>query len=161
MIIFKIKIDNNMSCSICLEKFNDFDNLKFLNCCNNKFHTECLDPWETQTNQCPLCRNSIDKNKPISKIKFDMEEQNKQDFQTAMEEQKKYDLEIAYNMQIENLFNSLRSNTENYICVNCNKKIYSINDMISCTKCGDYYYCSYNHCQKSRCFDDVVGSFSP
>lgn len=141
-----------MSCSICLENFGDVNRqITLLDCCNNKFHTECLQPWETETNQCPLCREGIDKSKPITKIKIDIEEQNANDFQTAFDMQMDLEQERLTNFLINRLVYDCdicprdrdRDRDIQYICITCNKEVYS-GEIMSCDKCKDYYYCSAN-----------------
>mmetsp|Transcript_118650 Transcript_118650/g.335587 ORF Transcript_118650/g.335587 Transcript_118650/m.335587 type:complete len:195 (+) Transcript_118650:128-712(+) len=46
------------SCAICLEDFpaTGGAELKTLECAH-KFHRECIDRWEDQSSQCPLCRH--------------------------------------------------------------------------------------------------------
>ena len=47
-----------MNCSICLEKIKKGDNFINNECCNNTFHTKCLEEWYKVKENCPLCRSS-------------------------------------------------------------------------------------------------------
>jgi Ring finger domain len=49
------------SCCICLENFNDGENLSSLPQCRHLFHTKCIGLWIVQQskNECPLCKRKI------------------------------------------------------------------------------------------------------
>lgn len=47
-----------MNCSICLEKIKKEDEFINNECCNNTFHTTCLEEWYKVKENCPLCRSS-------------------------------------------------------------------------------------------------------
>ena len=47
--------DDEIICSICLEKINDkCNNLKLK--CAHIFHNDCINTWLNTNNKCPLCR---------------------------------------------------------------------------------------------------------
>ena len=47
------------TCSICLEKFGDSDEIKILNC-SHIYHKNCLGTWlNNNNNNCPMCRAII------------------------------------------------------------------------------------------------------
>jgi hypothetical protein len=50
------------NCVICLNKINV---IRYLTPCNHTFHKKCIIPWIKEHNSCPICRESIDKTKPI------------------------------------------------------------------------------------------------
>ena len=50
-------IDENSSCSICLEEFNSTTEILFLDC-KHIYHSPCILEWITKDPSCPLCRNS-------------------------------------------------------------------------------------------------------
>ena len=50
--------DKNDNCCICFEEFGDESLEQCKSTCNNFFHTECINLWLTQNNNCPLCRTS-------------------------------------------------------------------------------------------------------
>jgi hypothetical protein len=51
-------IDENSSCSICLEDFNSTTTeILFLDC-KHIYHSPCILEWITKDPSCPLCRNS-------------------------------------------------------------------------------------------------------
>ncbi|KAJ1560058.1 hypothetical protein HK096_010172 [Nowakowskiella sp. JEL0078] len=44
-------------CSICLEEFNNDDEIRILDVCNHVFHKICVDTWMTErSTKCPNCR---------------------------------------------------------------------------------------------------------
>ena len=47
-----------MKCSICISDINKKDNYINNECCNNVFHTDCLEQWYKVKENCPLCRSS-------------------------------------------------------------------------------------------------------
>lgn len=52
---------NSNTCSVCLDSFNDGDQLSLLPC-SHKFHTKCIQPWLRQSGlraQCPLCKTAV------------------------------------------------------------------------------------------------------
>ena len=50
------------NCSICLEDFNNEDNIRVL--CHY-FHTECIDEWLSKSKYCPNCRNDLGEGEPV------------------------------------------------------------------------------------------------
>ena len=53
-----INNDNN-DCCICLDKFNENDELIVLKC-NHRFHTKCIINWFEKELTCPLCRKKVE-----------------------------------------------------------------------------------------------------
>lgn len=52
------------NCSICLCPYQDKESCRRLPC-NHFYHSECIDKWLNQVNQCPLCRKeAVSKKKP-------------------------------------------------------------------------------------------------
>ena len=51
---------NQTMCSICLEDFNKNDDVVLLNC-NHVFHNTCISEWGHYKDNCPICRNNIEK----------------------------------------------------------------------------------------------------
>jgi hypothetical protein len=47
-----------MLCSICLDEFEDGDQVRELRC-HHIFHVQCVDTWLLTKNQCPLCNRVI------------------------------------------------------------------------------------------------------
>ena len=89
------------NCVICLnDEGNSEENhvWRTLNC-KHFFHEECLKEWE-QYNTCPICREVIDKNKPIKKL--DYENDTSHDAEIAIECDRKQDYQ-----EIELLLNAL------------------------------------------------------
>ena len=46
------------SCVICLEEFNNVDNVSSLPC-GHQFHTKCITEWMLKSKTCPLCKKEI------------------------------------------------------------------------------------------------------
>jgi hypothetical protein len=46
------------TCSICLEEFEDGDELKFL-WCLHRFHKKCIDQWLDKHTNCPVCKKDF------------------------------------------------------------------------------------------------------
>jgi len=42
-------------CAICLEEFDDGEDVKFL-LCLHRFHQACIDPWMEKHTTCPICK---------------------------------------------------------------------------------------------------------
>ena len=64
------KLILNDQCSICLENFNDCDNVSILPC-NHVYHKNCIYRWFNNNNQCPLCKTNLDE---IENEKYEEEE---------------------------------------------------------------------------------------
>lgn len=50
-----VEYENQKNCSICLDDYNDDDQIKILPCKHN-FHVDCVDPWLKKNFTCPECR---------------------------------------------------------------------------------------------------------
>ena len=56
IVIYKnIKPPKEDTCAICIQPFLAQDELALLKC-PHLYHSQCLQPWLTIRNQCPLCR---------------------------------------------------------------------------------------------------------
>lgn len=51
-------IKANQECSICFEPMTQSTALKLG--CNHIFHKKCMQKWGEQSDQCPLCRQTLD-----------------------------------------------------------------------------------------------------
>ena len=51
-------LDQNQSCSICMDMFIDGDIIKTTEC-NHKFHAKCVQTWLLEKSICPECRTSL------------------------------------------------------------------------------------------------------
>ena len=49
---------NNYDCTICLEEFNNDEEIIKLKC-NHLFHSKCIDDWIEKNQSCPLCRINL------------------------------------------------------------------------------------------------------
>lgn len=46
---------NQTNCTICLNNFENQEELLQINQCNHAFHEKCLEDWMTHNMKCPLC----------------------------------------------------------------------------------------------------------
>ncbi|XP_024965739.1 RING-H2 finger protein ATL74-like [Cynara cardunculus var. scolymus] len=46
-------------CTICLETFEDGENVRVLPHCSHEFHVGCIDKWFESHCSCPNCRNCL------------------------------------------------------------------------------------------------------
>ncbi|XAR57403.1 hypothetical protein NMG60_11025535 [Bertholletia excelsa] len=46
-------------CAVCLNDFQQEENLRAIPNCSHLFHIDCIDVWLQQNENCPLCRTSI------------------------------------------------------------------------------------------------------
>jgi len=51
------------SCVICLDDLDE--DIKYLRCIH-AFHTNCINEWERQKSECPICKTPIYENKTVS-----------------------------------------------------------------------------------------------
>ena len=49
---------NDINCTICLEEFNNDEEIIKLKC-NHLFHSKCIDDWIKKNQSCPLCRVNL------------------------------------------------------------------------------------------------------
>ncbi|PSS30129.1 RING-H2 finger protein [Actinidia chinensis var. chinensis] len=61
--VFKYKKDEGLvegtDCSVCLNEFEEDENLRLLPKCSHAFHIACIDTWLRSHKNCPLCRAPI------------------------------------------------------------------------------------------------------
>ena len=61
--ICKYKRDDGLvegtECSVCLNEFQEDENLRLLPKCNHAFHIPCIDTWLNSHTNCPMCRAGI------------------------------------------------------------------------------------------------------
>ncbi|XP_010692430.1 RING-H2 finger protein ATL51 [Beta vulgaris subsp. vulgaris] len=61
--VFKFKREDKLidgvECSICLNEFNEDENLRLMPNCEHAFHLPCIDTWLKSHSNCPLCRSSM------------------------------------------------------------------------------------------------------
>lgn len=50
--------NNDDDCTICLEEFNNDEEIVKLKC-NHLFHLKCIDDWIEKNQSCPLCRLNL------------------------------------------------------------------------------------------------------
>ena len=50
--------DEDNDCTICLEEFNNDEEIIKLKC-NHLFHSKCIDDWIKKNQSCPLCRLNL------------------------------------------------------------------------------------------------------
>ena len=52
----KALFDDNLDCIICMEKFEEGEQVKQLNC-GHIFHGDCIDKWLEKEKKCPFCKS--------------------------------------------------------------------------------------------------------
>ena len=56
----KTQDDALTQCAVCLEHYDEGDNLMVLPCDRrHNFHAECIEPWLQRMNTCPLCQRGV------------------------------------------------------------------------------------------------------
>jgi len=125
------------SCSVCLENFDCNDTIKLH--CNHSFHKDCLEKW-TEYNSCPICRNPIDYNKPIQKLRVDNINEDEQFAERLQFTLFDPDEECDRNER-ERKERERKENECEIFCTNC-RELVSVETTYSCPICGENYYCS-------------------
>jgi uncharacterized Zn finger protein (UPF0148 family) len=49
----------DVKCPVCLKEYTQSETVKKLPC-NHTFHADCILPWLSKTNSCPLCRFELE-----------------------------------------------------------------------------------------------------
>ncbi|XP_057532827.1 RING-H2 finger protein ATL51-like [Amaranthus tricolor] len=67
--IFKYKKEDKLidgtECAVCLNEFNENENLRLMPNCEHAFHIPCIDTWLKTHSNCPLCRASMNPGPPV------------------------------------------------------------------------------------------------
>jgi|TARA_B100001971_G_scaffold4812_1_gene3941 hypothetical protein len=54
------KDDVNILCSICLEKIDYMNDIRFIQpCCGQVYHLDCIGKWVKENQTCPICKNPL------------------------------------------------------------------------------------------------------
>jgi len=57
------------TCNICLEDFQNTDNIMILKKCNHYYHVDCIEKWLTDSsNKCPICKKTVSKGRANVKV---------------------------------------------------------------------------------------------
>lgn len=59
LITLKFERINQPYCVICLEKWNDNDDIIILQDCKHYFHSICINQWLINKKECPICKTII------------------------------------------------------------------------------------------------------
>jgi len=59
--LLKFNKYNETICCICLENFNNNDNVRVLKC-QHYFHDKCITEWFNQSTKCPMCNQDMNDN---------------------------------------------------------------------------------------------------
>ncbi|KAL3648789.1 hypothetical protein CASFOL_005192 [Castilleja foliolosa] len=74
--IFKFKKTESFDaksceCAVCLNEFQEDENLRVIPNCAHVFHIDCIDVWLQNNANCPLCRTSISSTQiPLNQVIF-------------------------------------------------------------------------------------------
>ena len=55
-------VGNSEECGVCLDCFVQGENGTILSKCGHGFHTDCIRPWLSGSETCPMCRNKVEHN---------------------------------------------------------------------------------------------------
>lgn len=55
----QIMNNENDTCAICRQVYNNDDIVRKINICGHFFHSECIEQWLRNNNNCPVCRIGI------------------------------------------------------------------------------------------------------
>lgn len=53
--------DDAKSCPICIEEFEDGNEVRYL-WCMHRFHKDCVDKWLEKHSNCPMCKKEYNEN---------------------------------------------------------------------------------------------------
>ncbi|GAB6028186.1 hypothetical protein CHUAL_002391 [Chamberlinius hualienensis] len=53
-----VRGETGESCAICLKKYDEEDEVIEMPC-KHEFHLECIMPWLSKSNSCPVCRHEL------------------------------------------------------------------------------------------------------
>lgn len=53
------KLIDGTECAVCLNEFNEGENLRLMPNCEHAFHIPCIDTWLKTHSNCPLCRSTM------------------------------------------------------------------------------------------------------
>ncbi|WZZ15717.1 hypothetical protein YC2023_108806 [Brassica napus] len=48
-----------VECAICLNEFDDGEELRLMPACSHAFHAPCIDVWLSSRSTCPVCRDNL------------------------------------------------------------------------------------------------------
>ncbi|KAL3069192.1 hypothetical protein niasHT_034422 [Heterodera trifolii] len=82
-----ISEDGEEECAICLNPFEKDQKVRPIPPCQHKFHTDCIDKWVKQHNNCPICRTQTFKISILRRAKPIAQQQEEQDGHRQVEHQ--------------------------------------------------------------------------
>jgi len=127
------------TCNICLESCLENNKLIKLKC-NHEFHSSCIEKWK-QYNTCPVCRKTIDNDKPVIKPLFHDE---KEDYDLALELSSNNNNSNSNLLDLASLLAIINNRNNNIIvinnigenkCIKCNGRILRTN-LYECEICN-------------------------
>ena len=69
--------NESTTCPICKDRFEDCENCIELPNCKHLYHKECILPWLTSNNSCPVCRDIVKLECHEVKVKINIDLTNK------------------------------------------------------------------------------------
>ena len=67
------QFEEGASCVICISEYEKNEKIRTLTNCNHNFHKNCIDKWLKSKGKCPLCVQSISKEKDFIENKNEIE----------------------------------------------------------------------------------------
>ena len=107
---------NDQCCGICLQAFEEGEQLKVLDCNNENaseqkhiFHAECITQWFCKKAECPLCRKNFeDEVRAMDEVEEEKEEGKDEDDDDEQEEEDHQEIE-AQRAQLRNLIHAVQN----------------------------------------------------
>ena len=97
----------SISCSVCIEDINLYNQTISVLKCGHVFHLECLQQWFRTSKTCPECRDRVYRNRYVKKIFPKLNQDELFDYNCASDETK--ELIRVYDEQTKLLKNKLLS----------------------------------------------------
>ncbi|XP_077224362.1 RING-H2 finger protein ATL52-like [Tasmannia lanceolata] len=99
-------------CSVCLNEFQEDENLRLLPKCSHAFHLPCIDTWLKSHTNCPLCRanvvsntascSTMDPNMNSSDSASDTQMESSNNLSLGSDENENFDVDVQLELEDEN-----------------------------------------------------------
>ncbi|KAA8530804.1 hypothetical protein F0562_005572 [Nyssa sinensis] len=145
--VFRYKRDEGMiegtDCSVCLNEFQEDENLRLLPKCSHAFHIPCIDTWLSSHKNCPLCRAPVvsdANNAGMSAVEPNLSDTGLRE-ETRVENLENYgglgshqvggggggtsEMRVELSIEEENIVENLEKNSRYFIGRNCESRVLS------------------------------------